>query len=72
MANPGRVVNVREKAVTSVRYCPFRRGWPVVSDHWPVLLAVVTPASVMFIGFAAGLRASRMIEPGAAVPENSG
>ncbi len=24
IANPGRVVSVREKAVTSVRYCPFR------------------------------------------------
>ena len=23
IANPGRVVSVREKAVTSVRYCPF-------------------------------------------------
>src|SRR3974377_943472 len=72
MANSGRVVNLREKAVTSVRYCPFRSGWPVVSDHWPVLLAVVTPPSLMITGCAGGRRASRMIEPGAAVPENSG
>ena len=72
MANPGRVVKVREKAVTSVRYCPLRSGRPGVSDHCPVLLAMVTPASARFIGFVAGLRPSRMIEPGAAVPENSG
>ena len=43
-----------------------------MSDHCPALLAVVTPARASFMGLSAGLRASRMIEPGAAVPENSG
>ena len=72
IANAGRDVSLREKAVTSTRYWPFMSGWSVVSDHWPVLLATVLPARVSSVGFPAGPTARRMIEPGAAVPLNSG
>ena len=73
MASPGRVARAREKAETRVRYCPLRSGWRVVSDHWPLLIGRGHAGKLhCSIGFAAGLSVSRMIEPGAAVPENSG
>jgi hypothetical protein len=47
-------------------------GWLVMSDHWPLASALVTPATALCDGLAAGPIVSLMIDPGAAVPENSG
>ena len=72
IAKAGRVVKERENAVTSVRYSPLCSGRQVVNDQWPVLSALVAPASFSSLGLVAGLSPSLIIDPGAAVPENTG
>ena len=72
IAKAGRVVEERENPVASVRYSPLCSGRQVVNDQWPVLSALVTPASLSSLGLVAGLSPSLIIDPGAAVPENTG